>query len=160
MRPARPTAIAANGSAHHQCSEKAEKPWLLSRPDTKRPRTTKSAATAWAERLIYQERSVANRLAPRGLAAAAAAVLSKVSGDDATTLTGSCLRPRPSASHERRLVLLLERFESQEKVRRGSESERIGKGNENGRGASVEAQPLTAYDPTGPSLAPKGVGGI
>src|SRR5262249_56406320 len=58
-RPAKPTAIAANGSAHHQCSEKAARPWLLSRPDANRPRTMRSAATACAERLICPEGSAA-----------------------------------------------------------------------------------------------------
>lgn len=38
---AKPITIATTGSGHRQCSQNAPKPWVLSRPDQKMPRSNK-----------------------------------------------------------------------------------------------------------------------
>jgi len=44
---ARPSTISASGIGHHQCSPKAARPWVLSRPAQKTPRSRRTAPTTW-----------------------------------------------------------------------------------------------------------------
>jgi hypothetical protein len=46
IKLAKPTAIAASGIEHHQCSVNAESPLALSRPATKRPNSRRTAPSA------------------------------------------------------------------------------------------------------------------
>ena len=61
---AAPTAIAASGRAHHQCSPNAATPCVLSRPDQNSPSRMNNAAITWVLRLTNQ--SVARLLEARG----------------------------------------------------------------------------------------------
>jgi hypothetical protein len=72
---ARPSTISASGIGHHQCSPKAARPWALSRPAQKTPRSRRTAPTTWPIRRMvtkyYQRRrscecagTVARKLSP------------------------------------------------------------------------------------------------
>jgi uncharacterized RDD family membrane protein YckC len=50
----RPSTISASGIGHHQRSQKAVMPWLLTRPAQKRPRSRKAVPTTWAARRMLQ----------------------------------------------------------------------------------------------------------
>jgi len=49
-----PSRISASGIGHHQCSQKAARPWVLSRPAQKMPRRSRTAPTTWPTRRIAQ----------------------------------------------------------------------------------------------------------
>jgi Protein of unknown function (DUF2000) len=51
---ATPTTITASGMGHHQCSQKAARPWPLSRPAQKTPSSTNRAPSTWPTRFTVK----------------------------------------------------------------------------------------------------------
>jgi hypothetical protein len=47
---ARPSSINTSGTGHHQCSQRAARPWPLSRPAQKTPTSRRTAPTTWPAR--------------------------------------------------------------------------------------------------------------